>query len=117
MGEEYGERSPFQFFTDHPDPAVAEATREGRHRDFGFEGRDVPDPQDPETFARSKLSRDEQPGLRDLYTELLRLRRRLPPDVTAHADDAARIVRIQRGEVELVADFENRTVEITRKCP
>jgi hypothetical protein len=33
--------------------------------------------------------------------------------VAAHADEDARIVRIRRGEVELVADFENRTVEIT----
>ena len=30
MGEEYGETAPFQFFTDHDDPAIAEATREGR---------------------------------------------------------------------------------------
>ena len=30
MGEEYGEQRPFQFFTDHIDPAIAEATREGR---------------------------------------------------------------------------------------
>src|SRR5207244_7938670 len=30
MGEEYGETAPFQFFTDHDDPAVAEAPRAGR---------------------------------------------------------------------------------------
>ena len=79
MGEEYGERNPFQFFTDHVDPAIAEATREGRRREFArfaaFEGEDVPDPQDEETFRRSKLSRQEVPGMRDLYRELLRLRR------------------------------------------
>ncbi len=50
MGEEYGEPSPFQFFTDHIDPAIAEATREGRKREFAaysaFAGEDVPDPQD-----------------------------------------------------------------------
>ena len=34
MGEEYGEPHPFQFFTDHVDPAIAEATREGRRREF-----------------------------------------------------------------------------------
>ena len=32
MGEEYGETARFQFFTDHDDPAIAEATREGRRR-------------------------------------------------------------------------------------
>src|SRR5439155_21289193 len=34
MGEEYGEQSPFQFFTDHIDPEIAEATRAGREREF-----------------------------------------------------------------------------------
>jgi len=34
--------------------------------------------------------------------------------VTAHADEDARIVKIRRGEVELVADYESRTVEIRR---
>ena len=30
MGEEHDERAPFQFFTDHIDPFIADATREGR---------------------------------------------------------------------------------------
>ena len=34
QGEEYGERAPFQFFTDHIDPEIADATREGRRREF-----------------------------------------------------------------------------------
>ena len=33
MGEEYEEQNPFLFFTDHIDPAIAEATREGRRRE------------------------------------------------------------------------------------
>jgi maltooligosyltrehalose trehalohydrolase len=114
MGEEYGERRPFQFFTDHVDPLVADATRQGRRREFGFAGEDVPDPQDGQTFLDSKLSREELPGLRELYTDLLRLRRELPRATSAAGDDAARIVRVRRGEVELVADFGNRTVEIRR---
>jgi maltooligosyltrehalose trehalohydrolase len=113
QGEEYGERRPFQFFTDHVDPRIAEATREGRRREFGFTGEDVPDPQDEQTFLASKLSREEQPGIRALYADLLRLRRELPPVVSAAGDDPARIVRVRRGEVELVADFGSRTVEIS----
>ena len=113
MGEEYGERRPFQYFTDHVDPLIADATREGRRREFGFAG-DVPDPQAEQTFLDSKLSREELPGLRELYTDLLRLRRELPPYASALGGDATRIVRVRRGEVELVADFENRTVEIRR---
>jgi maltooligosyltrehalose trehalohydrolase len=113
MGEEYGERRPFQYFTDHVDPFIAEATREGRRREFGFAG-DVPDPQDVQTFLDSKLSREEVPGLRQLYGDLLRLRRELPRATSAAGDDATRIVRARRGEVELVADFGNRTIHIRR---
>src|SRR3954465_383314 len=48
MGEEWLETAPFQFFTDHIDPAIAKATREGRRREFAdfasFSGEGVPDP-------------------------------------------------------------------------
>jgi maltooligosyltrehalose trehalohydrolase len=114
QGEEYGERRPFRYFTDHVDPFIADATREGRRREFGFAGVDVPDPQDERTFLDSKLSREELAGMRELYTDLLRLRRELPPATSALGDDAARIVRVRRGGAELVADFANRTVEIRR---
>ena len=66
QGEEYGERAPFQFFTDHIDPEIADATREGRRREFAafaaFAGEEVPDPQDAATFERSKLTRDGRAG-------------------------------------------------------
>ncbi len=82
MGEEYGERAPFQFFTDHIDEEIAIATREGRRREFAsfarFAGEEVPDPQDPATFERSKLTRRGDPALRELYVNLLRARRLLP---------------------------------------
>ena len=58
MGEEYEEQRPFQFFTDHIDPAIAEATREGRRAEVERttgSGSDAPDPQSVETFERSKL--------------------------------------------------------------
>ena len=49
MGEEHDETAPFQFFTDHIDPLIADATREGRKREFAaftsFSGEEVPDPQ------------------------------------------------------------------------
>ena len=34
MGEEYGEPAPFLYFTSHTDPALAQAVREGRRREF-----------------------------------------------------------------------------------
>jgi maltooligosyltrehalose trehalohydrolase len=118
MGEEYGEERPFQFFTDHIDPAIAEATREGRKREFerfsAFAG-EVPDPQARETFERSKLDRSRaDDGLRAFHRELLALRRGLPREVEVEVDEQARTLRARRGEVELVADFANATVELRR---
>ncbi|HWD70109.1 MAG TPA: alpha-amylase family glycosyl hydrolase, partial [Solirubrobacteraceae bacterium] len=34
MGEEYGENAPFQFFSDHIDKRIADATRRGRRAEF-----------------------------------------------------------------------------------
>ncbi|GAA2082865.1 malto-oligosyltrehalose trehalohydrolase [Streptomyces albiaxialis] len=62
MGEEWGARTPWQYFTDHPDPELAEAVRRGRRREFaahGWAAEEVPDPQDPATRARSCLDWDE----------------------------------------------------------
>jgi maltooligosyltrehalose trehalohydrolase len=119
MGQEYGERRPFQFFTDHIDPAIAEATREGRKREFagfaGFAAEEVPDPQALETFERSKLDPSlGDDGLRAFYGELLRLRRELPREVETSADEERRVLRVRRGPVELVADFEHLTAELRR---
>jgi maltooligosyltrehalose trehalohydrolase len=119
MGEEYGEERPFQFFTDHIDPAIAEATREGRKREFerfsAFSAEDVPDPQAPETFERSKLDRSRaDASLQAFYRELLALRRELPREVAVEVDERERVLRARRGRAELVADFANATVELRR---
>jgi maltooligosyltrehalose trehalohydrolase len=117
QGEEYGEQRPFRFFTDHIDPDIAEATREGRRREFaafaGFAGEEVPDPQARETFERSRLdpsAADE--GLRAFYRELLELRRELPKEVSTSVE--GRVLRVRRGDVELVADFDALTAELRR---
>jgi maltooligosyltrehalose trehalohydrolase len=115
MGQEWFETAPFQFFTDHIDHAIAEATREGRRREFaeftGFSGEEVPDPQAVETFLRSKLHpREPDP----LYRELLALRRELPRELEAEADEDAKVLRLRRGNATLVADFGNRRVEFSR---
>ncbi len=120
MGEEYGERRPFQFFTDHDDPAIAEATRAGRKREFeaftAFSGEEVPDPQSPVTFERSKLRREDgDPDLLAFYRELLALRRTLPREVTVEADDAARTLTVRRGDAELRLDFAARTAIVATR--
>jgi len=114
MGEEHFETAPFQFFTDHIDPEIAEATREGRRKEFeAFAGfaEEVPDPQAVETFLRSKLAEREPDPL---YRDLLRLRRELPRELETEADEDAKVLRMRRGDVTLVADFGNRRVEFSR---
>ena len=111
MGEEYGENAPFQFFSDHIDPDIAQATREGRREEFAafaaFSKEEIPDPQDPATFERSKLTHQADPAVVWLYRELLSLRRDLPAgDADEIAfDEAARWLRVRRGAFELVANF------------
>jgi maltooligosyltrehalose trehalohydrolase len=115
MGEEWFEQAPFQFFTDHVVAAIAESAREGRRREFAgfaaFSREEVPDPQALETFLRSKL-RPREPD--PLYRELLSLRRDLPREFEADADEEAQVLRLRRGDVTLVADFGNRRVEFSR---
>jgi maltooligosyltrehalose trehalohydrolase len=114
MGEEYGERNPFLYFTDHVSAETATAAREGRRREFAawsaFSGEDVPDPQDEQTFLRSRLSRREVPGVREHYRRLLALRRNLPRDVRTEV--RGRRLTVRRGHATLVADFDARTVDI-----
>jgi maltooligosyltrehalose trehalohydrolase len=86
MGEEWGASTPWQFFTSHPEPELGEATAKGRIAEFAEMGWDesvVPDPQDPETFRRSKLDWDEaafgeHARLLELYRDLARIRRERP---------------------------------------
>ena len=84
MGEEIATRAPFQFFTDHHGD-LAEAVREGRRREFaGFAAFSdparrsaIPDPNDAESFERSRPAPDPTRGVArtELYRRLLALRR------------------------------------------
>jgi maltooligosyltrehalose trehalohydrolase len=117
MGDEYGERAPFQFFTDHIDHEIAVATREGRRQEFGsfaaFAGEEVPDPQDPDTFLRSKLTRDRDPALERLHREAIAARRDLPAgDAEITFDEEARWLRVRRGDRVLVANFASREMTL-----
>ncbi|MFC5382495.1 malto-oligosyltrehalose trehalohydrolase [Aquipuribacter nitratireducens] len=86
MGEEWGATTPFRFFTDHEDPALAQSVRDGRRREFAEHGWDadaVPDPQDPGTREASVLRWDERDepvraGLLAWTRDLVALRGREP---------------------------------------
>ena len=85
MGEEYGETNPFPFFCDFGDPHLREAVRKGRLAEFAelrWSGV-IPDAQDENTFASARLSwlwqdGSSQASLRNLYRDLLGLRRQFP---------------------------------------
>ena len=120
MGEEWGADTPWQFFTDHTDPDLAAAVTAGRRSEFAEHGwgqADVPDPQDKETFLRSKLDWDEparEPyrSLLDWYRALLALRRsrselsdpRLD-QIHVDYDENARWLLIHRGQVRIAANL------------
>ena len=87
MGQEWGAKAPFMYFTDH-EPQLGEAISKGRREEFkGFASfRDshvrasIPDPQAPSTFARSKLdwnerTHDESQRLLRLYRAMIHLRK------------------------------------------
>ncbi len=130
QGEEWAASTPFQFFTSHPEADLGRATAEGRIREFAQMGWDpdvVPDPQDPETFERSKLDWSELEGGRHArvlaaYQRLGELRRSLPaltnPSFTATTctvDEDSRLFTMLRGdtgqECLMVVNFGDRPVE------
>ncbi|TDC06753.1 malto-oligosyltrehalose trehalohydrolase, partial [Streptomyces sp. 8K308] len=88
MGEEWGTTTPWQYFTDHRDPALAEAVRAGRRREFGAHGwseEEIPDPQAPATRDRSCLAwppEDAPCPLLDWHRRLIAIRHaHLPADL------------------------------------
>lgn len=110
MGEEYSEPAPFQYFVDHIDPEIAEATRQGRRAEFAAFasfGNEIPDPMALETFQVSKLTRREDPAIATLYRELLALGRQLPTGDpgAVEFDDDARWLEVTRGPFRIVANF------------
>ena len=61
-GEEWAASTPFAYFSDHDDPALAEAITKGRRNEFmrpGGHRRRSPIHRHPTTFARSVLRWDE----------------------------------------------------------
>lgn len=126
MGEEYGERAPFQYFTSHSDPDLIEAVRKGRREEFDdfIWAGEPPDPHDEETFRRSKLqwslrNEEQHASMWTFYQRLLRLRREtralrtLDLDaVVTHADDARRVLLLKRSDVLLAFNFSDEEQRI-----
>ena len=127
MGEEWAASTPFQFFTSHPEPELGEATARGRIEEFarmGWDPAEVPDPQDPATYQRSKLDWSElehgrHAVLLEVYRRLAVLRRELPEltdpafaSLTATADEEARVFTLRRGSLVLAVNFSDTSVAL-----
>jgi len=110
MGEEYGERSPFFYFTSFENPELGARVAQARQDQFQSEAwvGQAPDPQESGTFERSKIdrSRREQPGHRELARlthDLLQWRARLPAlrdsrraNVSVDVDERKRLLCLRR---------------------
>ncbi|OBG80180.1 malto-oligosyltrehalose trehalohydrolase [Mycobacterium sp. E802] len=127
MGEEWGSSSPFQFFSSHPEPELARATAEGRKAEFaehGWDADEIPDPQDPATFQRSKLNWDEvsegeHGRLHRTYRELIALRRNEPDladpwldHLTIDFDEDQRWIVLRRGAVSIACNLGTDPVSV-----
>jgi maltooligosyltrehalose trehalohydrolase len=127
QGEEWAASTRFQFFTSHEEPDLGEATARGRIEEFAAHGWDpavVPDPQDPETFLRSRLDwteleEDRHARMLHSYRRLIALRSELP-DLTdpsfehtrCTVDEAARLFTMHRGDVLVVVNFGPGTARV-----
>ncbi|MGN7779859.1 malto-oligosyltrehalose trehalohydrolase [Mycolicibacterium sp. 22603] len=127
MGEEWGASSPFQFFSSHPEPELARATAEGRKAEFaahGWDADEIPDPQDPATFDRSKLRWSEvdegvHARLHETYRALIALRHDEPdfadPWLThlrIDYDESARWIIMYRGSLAVVCNLGEAAVTV-----
>jgi maltooligosyltrehalose trehalohydrolase len=97
QGEEWAASTPFQYFTDLGDRGLGKAVTNGRRqefRSFGWPPESVPDPQDPETFTRSRLDWDESARaphaeMLDWYRALTAIRHETPA-LSADGNEAPR---------------------------
>jgi malto-oligosyltrehalose trehalohydrolase len=120
MGEEWGARTPWQYFTDHPDAGLGRAVTAGRRAEFarhGWRADEVPDPQDESTFARSKLDWTEPAAgmhaeLLAWYRAMIALRHQSPElaDPRLHRvrvswDESGRWLMISRGKLRVAANL------------
>ncbi|GAB7141534.1 malto-oligosyltrehalose trehalohydrolase [Mycobacterium riyadhense] len=127
MGEEWGASTPFQFFSSHPEPELAQATRDGRKEEFaehGWGADEIPDPQDPQTFARSKLDWDEvgtgeHARLHRLYRDLIALRHSEPDladpwldHLVVDYDEEQRWIVVRRNRLVIACNFGARETSV-----
>jgi maltooligosyltrehalose trehalohydrolase len=129
MGDEWAASTPWLYFADHENPALAEAVRVGRRNEFkafGWSPDELPDPQDPATLRRSTLQWDElkrEPHASTLawHRDLLALRRQRPDlsdgrfdRLEVDVDETRRLLVIRRPSTIVAANVsaQPHTIEV-----
>ena len=127
MGEEWASSRPFQFFSSHPEPELARATADGRKAEFadhGWDAAKIPDPQDPETFLRSKLDWAEvsdsgHARMLGFYRDLIALRHSEPAmadpwltHLTVDYDEEQRWIIMRRGPIAIACNLGTEDVDV-----
>lgn len=120
MGEEWATTSPFMYFADHEDEDMRIAVAKGRKNEFaafGFDGDEIPNPEDLSTFEASKLNWNEvhegkHADMLAWTKALIELRRCSVclNDGSMHElfvshDDIRRILVMQRGEARILINL------------
>jgi maltooligosyltrehalose trehalohydrolase len=136
MGEEYAEEAPFFYFTSHHDPELAQSVREGRAREIleHYPGSAIPDPQDRETFERSKINKSLQlhgvhAAVYHFYKTLIQLRKSVDclnylskKDLQIYCDHHQKLIYLHRWRTEnsqafIIYHFFENPADVEIKFP
>jgi maltooligosyltrehalose trehalohydrolase len=127
QGEEFAASAPFLYFADHEDPEMARSVKEGRRGEFaafGWNPSEIPDPEDPETFRRSKLRWDElhegrHEEMFEWYRRLIALRHGsaslndgTPGQAKVSFDEGKKWLVMERGLVTVMCNLGSGPVEL-----
>src|ERR1700730_11632489 len=121
QGEEWGAQTPFLYFTDHENAELGRLVGEGRSKEFSsfrWQGT-VPNPQEPETFARSKLNWSElseapHAEIYEWYRRLIHLRhdKRGGTKAAVLVDAKAGVLRFVHDDVLCVFNFSETPLRL-----
>jgi maltooligosyltrehalose trehalohydrolase len=127
QGEEFGASAPFLYFTDYDDPELGRMISEGRKKEFeafGWAPDQIPDPQDEQTFLRSKLNwaeLTEEPhrSLLQWHKDLIHLRRNHSKltdgnlnAVNVRFDEQAQWLVLKRGNLSIACNLGKAPVNV-----
>ena len=132
MGEEWGARTPWQFFSAFGDPKLREAVRTGRTAEFADHGwaataggEQVPDPNAESTFVDSTLDwseAEQEPHttLLRMHQELIGLRKAWPElsdpwldSIGVDVHEQARTLVVNRGRLRVVVNLGPEPVTLS----